>query len=133
MKTLNRENFAARTHVPHMEKVDVTEWGDIDPETGKPEPTCVYVREITVAERGKFEAKMTIGKGKKTKLTTEKWEVWAVILACCDEYGNPLFQQSDEYWLEQKPCAMIHRIWKVFGKINNFKNEDEDEDETLKN
>ncbi|MDR0608865.1 MAG: hypothetical protein LBG58_02035, partial [Planctomycetaceae bacterium] len=34
-----------------IEKVDVTEWGELNSETGQPEPTFVFVRELSAKEK----------------------------------------------------------------------------------
>ena len=127
MKTLTREVAAKPNYTFQKEKVDVTEWGDIDPDTGKPEPTCVFVREISAAERDKYEASLYTHKRNKREFNPMDARTKAMVLACCDEHGNAIFGPEDTEWLRQKPVSVIERIFEVFQRLNRFTNEDEEE------
>jgi len=130
MKLLTRE-AATQSNSFKIEKVDVTEWGEIDPETGKPEPSFIYVREVTVADRDKIEQSMVKGNGVKQRITIENLRARMAVIACCDENYNPIFKSGDETWLAEKACAPMIRIYDAYQRLNNFS--PEDEEELLKN
>ena len=67
-----------------MEKVDVTEQSDIDPETGKQESACVYVRGLTGDELNELF------------YPVENFQAMVAVYVCCDENGLPFFKPGDE-------------------------------------
>jgi hypothetical protein len=121
---LNHEHFA-------VEKVDVTEWGNIDPSTGKPEPTYIFVRELSAKEKDAFETSLVAGKGRKQKINLENFRARLAVLVCCDEKRQPIFQPEDVEWLTQKPVRVLSRITEAAKRLNDLS--DEDEEELLKN
>ncbi|MDR2757617.1 MAG: hypothetical protein LBC20_18155 [Planctomycetaceae bacterium] len=130
MTLLTREVALTQEHFA-IEKVDVTEWGTIDPETGKPEPTYVYVRELSAKEKDAFETSLVSGTGKKQKINLENFRARLAVLVCCDENRLPIFRSEDVERLTQKPVKVLSRIAEVAKRLNDLS--DEDEEELLKN
>jgi hypothetical protein len=129
MPLLTRENWKNNHY--KIEKVDLTEWSEVNPETGEHEPFWIYVREVSAAERDQLEDRMVAGKGKKQRVTLQNLRAKIVALSCCDEHGHSIYRPEDETWLGEKPVAMIDRIVAVFKQLNDFT--DEDEEELVKN
>jgi carbamoylphosphate synthase large subunit len=109
MKLLTRDAFFQSNYLK-IEQVDVTEWGAIDPETGKPEPTFICVRELTAAENNRFERSVSTIKGKKTEFDQEKYLQKLAIAICCDENRNPIFNASDVESFSEKSITPLSRI-----------------------
>jgi hypothetical protein len=130
MTLLTRETALKLEHFA-MEKVDVTEWGNINSETGKPEPTYVFVRELSAKEKDAFETSFVAGKGRKQKINLENFRARFAVLVCCDENRQPIFLPEDVEWLTQKPVKVLSRITEVAKRLNDLS--DEDEEELLKN
>lgn len=125
MTVLTRDTIIKHNTFRKVE-VDVTEWGEIDPETGKPQKTTVFVREMSARERDIYEASMF--KGKKTKvLNLIDGRAKMVVAVACDADGNAIFQPEDVEWLTLKPVGFINRIFAAASELNNFTEEDEEE------
>jgi hypothetical protein len=131
MNILSREKFAATFHNFDKVEVDVTEWGEIDPATGKREKTTVFVRELSAREKDRFEASLIAGKGKKRDIAFQDMRAKMAVLACCDADGKAIFQPEDVAWLTQKPVKPLSRIYDAVVQLNGYT--EEDEEELLKN
>ncbi|MDR0705451.1 MAG: hypothetical protein LBF88_10755 [Planctomycetaceae bacterium] len=114
-----------------MVEVDVTEWGEIDPETGKPKKSTVFVRELSGREKDLFEAGLISVKGRKQKLNLDDMRARMAVLVCCDENRKPIFMPSDVEWLTKKSSRPLTRIYNAAKELNDLS--DEDEEELLKN
>ena len=126
MNLLTRETIIKHSTFKTVE-VDVTEWGEIDPETGKPIPTSVFVREMTAAQRDRYESSMFTGKAGKKDLNLIDGRTKMVIATACDADGNLIFQPEDLEWLREKPVRFLNRIFEAAQKLNGFTDEDEEE------
>jgi hypothetical protein len=131
MGILTREKFAKTFHTFEKAEVDVSEWGEIDPETGKPEKTTVFVRELSAREKDQYEASLVSVKGKKRDMNFQDMRAKMAVLVCCDENGKPIFDPDDYEWLSQKPGKPLSRIYDTAVKLNGYS--EEDEEELLKN
>jgi len=130
MALLTREEASQSTRKLRMEKVDVTEWGNVDPETGVMEPKWLYVKELSAAEREVIDQSIIIHKRNKQIIDMKGYRVRIVIAVCCDENGTPVFRPGDENWLGQLSTVPFDRIVTVYKKMNYI---NEDEEELLKN
>lgn len=130
MTLLTRETALKLEHFA-IEKVDVTEWGELNSETGQPEPTFVFVRELSAKEKDDFEMSLLSHKGRKRKVNLENFRARLAVLVCCDENRQPVFLPSDVEWLTKKPVRVLSRITEAAKRLNDLS--DEDEEELLKN
>ena len=112
-------------------EVDVTEWGAIDPDTGKRQKTTLFVRELTAKERDQFEASLYTGRGHKREYNPKHVRARLAIATCCDADGKPIFLPEDLDWLSSKPVRVINRIYEAAVKLNGLS--DADEEELVKN
>ncbi|MDR1383324.1 MAG: hypothetical protein LBJ67_05705 [Planctomycetaceae bacterium] len=131
MGILSREDAMTSRGKYAMIEVDVTEWGpidaEIDAETGKPEKTLVYVRELSGREKDAFESGLVSIKGRKQKLNLEDMRARMAVLVCCDAEGNAIFRPEDVEWLTKKSCRPLTRIYNAAKELNDLSNEDEEE------
>jgi hypothetical protein len=130
MAIITREQVLSSTRFEKVE-VDVSEWGKIDPETGKPEKTTVFVRELSGREKDAFEAGLFSLKGRKQKVNLDDVRARMAVLVCCDEQGKNIFQPEDVEWLTKKSVRPLTRIYNAAKELNDL--DDEDEEELLKN
>lgn len=89
-----------------LRKVPTDEW--------KP-GSFVYVRVMTGDQRDKFDTRAAAKKG--GQYDNRGLRVWAAILCCCTEDGTPLFEPTDETWLNAKSSVVLDRI---FDEIVDF-------------
>ena len=94
-------------------EVDVSEWGNIDPETGKPERTTVFVREMSAWERDGWESSLTYEKKGKRKFNFINARARLAVIVCCDENRQPVFRPEDADWLGRKSVRPLERIFKA--------------------
>ena len=125
-------------HPFEMVEVDVSEWGDINPETGERERTTTFVREMSVRERGEFEKQLELAKSVKNgKIDVGMVDVTGfrerlILMTCCDADGNLLFRPEDAEYLAQQPSKVIERICLASLKLNRL-TADTSEAEQVKN
>ncbi|MDR1270624.1 MAG: hypothetical protein LBK82_13970 [Planctomycetaceae bacterium] len=130
MTIISRE-IIAKSERFEMVEVDVTEWGEIDTETGKPKKSSVFVRELSGREKDAFEAGLVSIKGQKQKVNLDDVRARMAVLVCCDENRNPIFRPEDVQWLTKKSSRPLTRIYNAAKKLNDLS--EEDEEELLKN
>jgi hypothetical protein len=130
MELLKRENAVAAIRFEKIQ-VDVTEWGEVDPETGKQKETFVYVRELSAREKDQFEAGLVSLRGTKHKLNLDNLRARMAVLVCCDAESKAIFSQDDVGWLTDRGCRPLTRIYNAAKRLNELS--DEDEEELLKN
>jgi hypothetical protein len=130
MSIISRESVIKSERF-EMVEVDVTEWGEINPETGKPQKSSVFVRELSGREKDNFESGLVEIKGRKQKLKLEDLRARMAVAVCCDENRNPIFKSEDVEWLTQKSSRPLTRIYNAAKEINDLS--EEDEEELLKN
>ncbi len=107
------EIFAADDQV--IEPVSVPEWG------GK-----VYVRSISAKERGRIVGEAARFRETKGKNVTfmEEFDANFVLLAACDEQGNPVFSVDQKARLLGKNAAVVSRIAAKAQKLAGMSKED---------
>jgi translation initiation factor 2 beta subunit (eIF-2beta)/eIF-5 len=127
MALLTRESIQQKSNLPMVE-VNVDEWGEINPETGKPTPTSVFVREMSARERDDWEESNVLRKGKKTETNFRNMRARLAIATCCDADGNLIFKPEDVDFLSAKPVKVLERICKAALKINGITTEEEEEE-----
>jgi len=119
-----------------MVEVDVTEWGEINPETGERNKTTIFVREMSAKEHGDFELGRINKKGKldidKIHDNARNYRARLAAATCCDHTGKLIFLPEDVQWLTEKPVKVLNRICDAAIKLNGLAAE-EDEEETVKN
>jgi hypothetical protein len=138
MTLLTRESITRQSPF-EMVEVDVSEWGAIDSETGKPERTTVFVREMSAYEKGKFEMEAAVRKSGKI-VFDQGFHADAVVNAAarmvvataCDADGTLIFRREDIDMLMKKPVKVLNRICDAARKLNGWDKDEFDED-TLKN
>lgn len=99
-----------------IEKVDVPEWKG-----------HVFVRSLTGAERDIFEDANLV---RQQKRNTVKFDIrirnakaHLVVLAACDEAGEPIFEEKDVAVLSTKSAAAIDRIYDVAARLSGITKE----------
>ncbi|MCL2710276.1 MAG: hypothetical protein FWE95_05295 [Planctomycetaceae bacterium] len=139
MTLLTREAITRKSKFEMIE-VDVSEWGDIDPETGENERTTVFVRELSAREKGEFDSSRLTKKGKpdidRMNENSKTFRERMAIATCCDADGNPIFQKDDIALLSQQPVKILDRILAAAIKINRLGEdyfEDDEAEEVVKN
>ena len=140
MALLTREAIQQKRPLEVVE-VNVTELGNIiNHETGERERTTVFVRELTVREKGAFEQSLLKrkGRGKKETVEYQQQDMRArlVIATCCDADGNLIFCSDDFDHINALPYKVLERICTAARTLNDMLNEhekEEDEEETVKN
>ena len=139
MTLLTREAIT-RTSTFEMVEVDVTEWGNINQETGERERTTVFVRELSAKDRGELEAPRYTKKGQPdvAKMYERAINFRARLAAatCCDADGNLIFRPEDVTLLTQKPVKVLIRICDAAIKLNALNEDDftlEEEEDAVKN
>jgi hypothetical protein len=80
MTTLTRE-LVSKSNRFEMVEVDVTEWGEIDPETNQPQKTTVFVRELT-ARAAIFRRKIVSAIADIALLTIKNWKPSLPMIIC---------------------------------------------------
>jgi hypothetical protein len=130
MAILTREQVIRQNHFERVE-VDVSEWGDVNPETGQREKTTVFVRELSAREKDKLEDSLFQGRGKHREMRFIDMRAKTAIMVCVDADGNPVFKQEDLEWLTNRSARPLHRIYDAAMKLNGYS--EEDEEELLKN
>ena len=133
MTLLTREAIQRKRNL-EIAEVDVTELGEIiNYETGERERTTVFVREMTVSEKGKLEASLV---DKKGKANMKVYRTNLVIATACDADGNLIFTDDDAEYIGRQPLKAIERICDVARRLNDMlleREKDESEEETVKN
>ncbi|GHT26823.1 hypothetical protein FACS18942_05000 [Planctomycetales bacterium] len=112
-------------------EVDVSEWGQIDPATGKPEKTTVFVRELSAREKDAFEAGLVQERRGTRRMNLADVRARMAVLVCCDANRNPIFNSEDVEWLTKKNVRPLSRIYNAAKELNEIS--DEDEEELVKN
>jgi hypothetical protein len=132
MTILRRENVIKNDRL-NLVSVNVSEWGEVNSETGECEEATVFVREITAAELDRYQSGLVRHRGKKTEVDMTNARAKLVVLCACDENRQRIFNDSDVEWLTKKSARVINRIYDAAVKLNNIIQSDEDEEELEKN
>ncbi len=99
-----------------MELVRVPEWGG-----------AVYVRGIGSVARDKYEADCVVGRGKHRRANLKNMRARLVVLAACNDAGEPIFTHSDVEALGEKSAAAVDRLFDVAQRLGGFSEEDIEE------
>jgi hypothetical protein len=130
---LTREMAIKADHLETVE-VDVTEWGEINPETGEREKTTVLVKELTAGERDRFEQSRVVTRRNGTSsMDFSNTRAKLAVMVCVDADGNRLFSDEDVQWLTKRSVRPLSRIFDAAMKLNAFTNDEESEEDQLKN
>ena len=89
--------------------------------------TCIYVREMTGAERSEFEQLVQVyDKETNTYMTTtENFLTKVVVCSACDENGTLLFTKQDvETLAKNLPIRLIQKIAEVASELNKVDEEE---------
>ncbi|MCL2710772.1 MAG: hypothetical protein FWE95_07815 [Planctomycetaceae bacterium] len=133
MTLLTREAIQRKRTLEIVE-VDVSELGEIiNHETGERERTTVFVREMSVREKGLLETALV---DKKGKTNTKGFRALLVIATACDADGNLIFRPEDADYIGQQPLKVIERICTAARRLNDMlldHEQEEDEEELVKN
>ena len=108
-------------------KVDVSEWGEINPETGKPDEAWVFVREMSAREKDQFESSQLEIKKEQLQRNVKDLRARLAVIVCCDESRNPIFHPCDVEWLTNQNVRPLSRIANAAKKLNDISGEDEEE------
>lgn len=94
--------------------IEVPEWN-----------TKVYIKQLSMGESIEFQSRL--GGSDENDTTTTMRNMVAYVAKClCDEEGNRIFGDEDEYLLETRSSAVIQRLFGEAVKANSL-NEDNDE------
>lgn len=97
-----------------IEKVPVPEWSG-----------SVFVRSLMAEERDEFEAGCSDGKG---KMTLQNFRARLLVMAICDQAGNPIFSKKiDVLALGRKSAKAVDRIFAKAKELSGFSKEDLEE------
>jgi hypothetical protein len=112
-KLLTREMILARQSLV-AELVNVAEWGG-----------TVRVRELTGAERDKYEAALVrMQKGGKTDLVMDNARARLVSLAVIDASGARVFTEADVVKLGNLSAVALNRVFDVAARLSKITEED---------
>ena len=95
------------------ELVEVPEWGG-----------AVYVKGLSGAARGKYEASIIAVHGNKTITDVEGMRYKMAAITICDEDGKLLFSDKDIKALAEKSAAALQRIFDVAKRLSKISDED---------
>lgn len=95
------------------EKVHIPEWS-VD----------IYVRGLTGKERDRYEASLLETRGRSQVTNYANARAKMVILAACDENGDPVFTQADLQELTDKSAAALDRIFSVARRLSGMDEDD---------
>ncbi len=111
---LNREQVLQADDLKY-EDIDVPEWG---------EGAQVRVRRLSGSERDAFEASLTSGVGKDTKMNLANLRARLVAKSAIGEDGRRLFTDDDVRALGRKSSAPLDRLFEACQKLSGLSNED---------
>lgn len=97
---LTREQILATPWMPKVERVETPEWGG-----------HVFVKEMSGAQRDRFELSTVKGKGPKTEANLENLRARLVAWTVCDDNGKRLFTEDDIKALGSKGSAVLTRLF----------------------
>ena len=108
--------------------VDVTELGEMPADGTSPEPTYVFVTEVSAAVRDKIEESFVIRKKSGRTITNLEGMRARIAVQCCvDEQGHRVFSDDDAEWLSTKSAAALSRIYNAYNELNGIGEEDREE------
>lgn len=96
-----------------IEMVEVPEWGGV-----------VFVRSLSGEERDQFEASIIERNGRDVRTNLRNLRARLVVLAACDESGNPIFSPGDADALGAKSAAALDRIFSVAQRLSGLREND---------
>jgi len=99
------------------------------PELG--EGVVVKVQAMTAGQRDRWEASMTVGKGKKTHMDTRSFRARLVIASVIDDDGNKVFTSADLPMLNAYPVKLLQRICKAATEASGLADDDDEDDDPL--
>ena len=112
MKALSKEAILQQVD-RKIEMVEVPEWGGV-----------LYVRSLTGAERDQFEASIVERNGRDVRTNLRNLRARLVVLAACDEKGEPIFTPDDAEVLGTKNAAALDRIFSVAQRLSGLRDND---------
>lgn len=98
-----------------IELVDVPEWGG-----------SVYVKEMTGAERDKYESSILEIKGDRQTVNLQNARAKLASYTICDENGNRLFTETDISALASKSATALQRIFEKGMSLSKIGKDDMD-------
>lgn len=96
-----------------IEMVEVPEWCGV-----------VFVRSLSGEERDQFEASIIERNGRDVRTNLRNLRARLVVLAACDESGNPIFSPGDADALGAKSAAALDRIFSVAQRLSGLREND---------
>ena len=112
MKALSKEAILQQAD-RKVEMVEVPEWGGV-----------VYVRSLTGAERDQFESSIVERNGRDVRTNLRNLRARLVVMAACDENGEPIFSTEDAAALGAKNAAALDRIFSVAQRLSGLRDND---------
>jgi len=106
--SLTRDEILRANDLPAPKAVPVPEWG------GE-----VYVRMLTVGERGEWETEAFDESG-KPKLDARTMSLKTLVRMLCNENGIPVFQESDIKALSGKNPDVVERVTMEAVRFNGL-------------
>ena len=111
MALINKDFLKSRQPQRKIERVEVPEWG---------EDAFVCVRELSARAQEEFEF-LLIQARDASPDDSKKFDNFRaryLVVACCDEEGNPIFDSSDIEVLGNQENAIITRIFTAAKDLN---------------
>lgn len=122
---LSRDKILASKDL-RREWIATPEWAEGDPESG------VYVRELTDAERSRFEREVLQGSSMNGNQAqgfnpnaVVNMRARLAVICVVDQDGDPIFESSDIGMLSQKSATLLSRIADVIFRLSGFTTEDQ--------
>jgi hypothetical protein len=116
--SLTREFLLERRELPRRQ-VDLSEFFGPG--------SCVYVRELSGAERDQYEARLTDPKLPREQALRNA-RALLVALAAVDEQGGRIFGDTDVVELGRQSARMLDKVWAAARKLSGLDREAEEEE-----
>jgi len=108
-RVVKLEDIAAAQDL-QVEWVPTPEWAPRGSSDEERAAWGVYVRALNGRERAKWQADITIQKGKNTEVNFLAMTVTLIVLGACNEDGSKLFTDADRRVLLNRNSAVLERI-----------------------
>jgi len=87
----------------------------------------VVVRGMTGKQRGRFEAKMGLNKGKDQQKNWERFRAEMLVETVVDYDDQPIFRLQDVEALNEKSAEALDHLVNVARRLSGYRKEDVDE------
>lgn len=114
MTALNKQQILSSKDLK-TERVAVPEWGG-----------DVIVRQITAADRDRFESSIHVGEGAARKTNSENLRARLCALCLVDENNERLFTDAEAAELGRKNAEVLDRLFDIAQRLNGMSKKEVD-------